>query len=415
MTRARLLLIFLLDLALCCTPMPAQRRWIVDRGGGPGVDFQDIPPAMAAANDGDSVLVRFVGPYSSFVVTKAIVVEATSGATCPTIEVRGVPRDRHARVDGFVVDGGNRLFEGHVKIADCAGAVHLARTHVLLGQSWDQGLGTVDIARCANVLLTDVRAGTAPSRTGIYKPGVSIADSRVIVQRSTLFGCHGFDSCEGVSPTQGSPALRAQRSIVVIVDSGLRAGDGGNAYQCNHGEYCGGNGGHAVDGDDIVVLGNSSLVGGNAGRSTLVGCTPSPGASASGRIQVTADVTTSGALTRGARRTPSLAWIVSSGTAALGTPTTWTMRGVPGTALWLFLGEHFAITPFPPWILPVVLTPAAVSTGGLGIDATGRVAVRFTVPAIAEWRGRTLFGQALALDPGTLALSLTNVGDLVLR
>ena len=46
-------------LALAAGTAVAQRTvWIVDRAGGPGVHFTDIPPAVAAARPGDRIEVR---------------------------------------------------------------------------------------------------------------------------------------------------------------------------------------------------------------------------------------------------------------------------------------------------------------------------------------------------------------------
>ena len=54
--------------------LPAQRTWIVDKKGGPGVDFTDIPPAIAAATAGDRIEVRAnAQPYTSFTLSKVAV------------------------------------------------------------------------------------------------------------------------------------------------------------------------------------------------------------------------------------------------------------------------------------------------------------------------------------------------------
>ena len=40
----------------------AADTWVVDASGGPGSDFTDIPPAIAAAVSGDVILVLFRRP-----------------------------------------------------------------------------------------------------------------------------------------------------------------------------------------------------------------------------------------------------------------------------------------------------------------------------------------------------------------
>jgi hypothetical protein len=47
-----------LSLTLVAGLLPAQRTWIVDRNNGPGTDFTDLPPAVAAAAPGDILRVR---------------------------------------------------------------------------------------------------------------------------------------------------------------------------------------------------------------------------------------------------------------------------------------------------------------------------------------------------------------------
>src|SRR5262245_39605371 len=104
--------------ALPCTPMgnpclaaalllaalaPAQRTWIVNKSGGAGVDFTDIPPAIAAAAPGDTV--RALGTssttYTPFTLTKALTVETNAGAQLysplvPLLRVAQIPAGRVA-------------------------------------------------------------------------------------------------------------------------------------------------------------------------------------------------------------------------------------------------------------------------------------------------------------------------------
>src|SRR5262245_14988350 len=60
-------------------PLLAQQTWVVDRLNRPGANFTDLPPAVAAAANGDTILLRGTGP-------------ATPGVayTAPTIDGRGL-------------------------------------------------------------------------------------------------------------------------------------------------------------------------------------------------------------------------------------------------------------------------------------------------------------------------------------
>src|SRR5262245_38115200 len=86
---------------------PAQRTWIVDKAGGAGVDFADIPPAIAAAAPGDTV--RVLGSssvnYSGFTLSKGLLVEAPGGAGIlsigTSIVITQLPAGQVAIVSGF--------------------------------------------------------------------------------------------------------------------------------------------------------------------------------------------------------------------------------------------------------------------------------------------------------------------------
>src|SRR5262245_10336186 len=86
--------------AIALALVPQQHIYVVDDGGGTGVDFIDLPDAIAAAADGDVLLVR-AGDYSHFELagkglhflgeTGARVVEPGSGQ--PSTTISAVPGD----------------------------------------------------------------------------------------------------------------------------------------------------------------------------------------------------------------------------------------------------------------------------------------------------------------------------------
>ena len=72
-----------LTAALCVLPVfgQASGTLVVDDDGGPGVDFTDLPAAVAAAIDGDTVVVR-EGTYDSFIVSgKALLILGDGSGT----------------------------------------------------------------------------------------------------------------------------------------------------------------------------------------------------------------------------------------------------------------------------------------------------------------------------------------------
>src|SRR5262245_40388752 len=78
-----------------------QTVWVVDQFAGPGFNFTDLPPAVAAAADGDVLLVR-AGQYSPFTLigkglrilgagaTTTFVRPLTSGSNTVTT-ISGIP------------------------------------------------------------------------------------------------------------------------------------------------------------------------------------------------------------------------------------------------------------------------------------------------------------------------------------
>ena len=74
----------------------AQNTWIVDAASGPGANFTDLPVAVAAAADGDEILVR-AGVYGMTTVTKALRITGEPGAelrsrrTDDVLLIQGLP------------------------------------------------------------------------------------------------------------------------------------------------------------------------------------------------------------------------------------------------------------------------------------------------------------------------------------
>jgi hypothetical protein len=78
MNRAALLPLSILPLLLLTAPVASQRTWVVDGLNRAGTDFTSLPPAAAGVADGDTVLVRSLGPSGIYLDpgtwTKAVTV-----------------------------------------------------------------------------------------------------------------------------------------------------------------------------------------------------------------------------------------------------------------------------------------------------------------------------------------------------
>ncbi len=107
-------------LALGLLPM----TWIVDAAAGPGSHFTDLPAAIAAAADGDTILVR-AGSYSTFAMTgRTLTIRGAGiGATIVNGSSHGVTQTPAGTVDVFsgMTIHGNLWANNaaHVTLTDC--------------------------------------------------------------------------------------------------------------------------------------------------------------------------------------------------------------------------------------------------------------------------------------------------------
>lgn len=161
--------------ALTLAALPAQRTWIVDALNGAGTHFLDVPPALAVAVHGDTVLVR---PAQGFPYTPG---RTTQGITL-----------LHARFDfargAFVVD-----------------ALPAGRAFVMAGvvSRDDDDPLRLELRNCAGAIhLSNVRSQDPGPTFPVAGGGVSIRDCALV----TLSNCG----------TWGSPALRAERSRALV-------------------------------------------------------------------------------------------------------------------------------------------------------------------------------------------------------
>lgn len=260
---------------LLATLAPAQRVWIVNKAGGAGVDFTDIPPAITAASPGD--IVRVLGnasvTYSPFTLSKALTVEARSGAMCygffitNAVTISNLPPGAVARISGLrvvpfmPVQATSR--GAAVSIVRCGGNV------ILSGLTYRHAL--LSALDSATVLVSDC----APTPTGHAPnwpegPTATIVRSGVVFQRSRVIGAYGQPGLELFPRTNGGPAIRVQDATVVCADTVVEGGPG--AGPGNNG--CGSNGGNGIEmqGGSCVLMGLSSLTAGAAGTSTSTSC-----------------------------------------------------------------------------------------------------------------------------------------------
>lgn len=262
---------------------------IVDDDGGPGVDFTDIPPAVAAALDGDRILVRD-GDYSAFTVDgKTLTVRATGSdaGIDGLVRLRNGAPDTVMRLIGFRLDSTERalLIEsnlGPISVTDCVLSGGNGANDPAPGGTFD-GFAAVEVLDCAAVSFIDCEAEggfgadlfDADHETGATAggPGLSMgADSNVYAYDSVFTG--GFGG--SVDDTEDLPGARGGHGAS-MVDGFLFAegctfrGRSGGSGGCGCGATCcsgGGSGGDGLrlDGSDPLAHYTASVfIAGNGG------------------------------------------------------------------------------------------------------------------------------------------------------
>jgi hypothetical protein len=396
--------------------LPAQRVWIVDQAGGPGVDFTAIEPAMVAASPGDRVEVRGPYAYGSFNVRKGLDVEATGGASVPTMGILNVPAGEWARVAGFRVTGDFFVWAEPLVAIQCSGQVLLSRMVI----SSIYPVPAVHLTRCSHVLLLDctVLGGTSNGKASYAGPALVADDTSLAAQRCRFEGGRAGNS-QGFNIAPGPPGgygLVARRSAVFAARTQCLGGDGGlgrgGFNQCP-GPGVGGTGAWV---DSVALfMDGCTLRGGRT--SNQIGCPiagDGPALNSAGpTAHVTQDAIIQGALLN-ALLIPPLTAISSPGSGTRGTTATLTINGPAGTIVLMHfdrLHDHLVLSGVDgPWLL----TGRAVGLALLGIGSNGTLLMPLAIPNDLALRNQWAFFQAVAVTP-TQQVSLTSLGDLRIR
>ncbi len=380
---------------LLSAALTAQTTWVVDAGGGG--HFLDVPPAIAAAQPGDRIVVQGAHTYSAFVVDRGVDVEAVAAAVVPTVEVVGVPAGERARVAGFRVqrEGG----VSSVSVRACAGAVLLVDLDEF-GPAFQTTVGRpgLEIRDCGGVY---VRGGTFLGQAGTSSGG---AGALLDAARAVLVGGRfvgGVDvSTFPSSGNRGETGVRLQNGSHAVL-AGVEV-VGGSASQ---GNIVGGDGGDAVGaftGSLAIVLAGE-LVGTPGGwGSWLFG---DDGYAARGHVRFASGCALTGRVDNAAtpiRVRPGLA--APAAIAAGGTMQV-QVDGAPGQLVGLAADLAFGYEPAPAFDGAFVLTPTAALVAVLQLDGLGLGSWSLAVPGTVAARHRDVFLQAVAVGPVGLVLT----------
>ncbi len=228
-----------LILTACWSTATAQTTWVVDQAGGAGAHFTDLPPAFAAAADGDTVLVRR-GSYSPGKVTTGIRLLCEPGVTTLALEVDGVGAGRSFLCKGLTARslGLFGLLTSSLTVRNCSGQLHFegctfsASTsptnpnaiavvidgahHVTFANSSLNTIGATD----SILSFSDCRV------TGMMEaPGLHLQNSHLLFADGEILG---GDALKGFGGTP-APAIRSTGSTILVTgrDATTRIAAGG--------------------------------------------------------------------------------------------------------------------------------------------------------------------------------------------
>lgn len=373
-----------LSAALLTTGVHAQGAsvWVLDEGGGPGVDFTVLQDALDSAADGDIVLVRD-GRYDPPPAFPPLPTTLTGKGLTLTADVGAAPV-----VGGLVVED-----------------LPVGRSVVLSGLDFD---ATLEVDACAGTVWIEDADLAPPSFIGLPLPLLVQDSDDVIVSGSTLHAgqqilvlVHGLDA-------RGSNVVLADCTLEGAqgYGSSSQGGDGlvltdGTLFATNT-TFTGGGGGCG---------GNGLALSGNDPAASSLGCTFEaglPGICTTGvlGVDVLDDAGTWTALPGSARS------FTADSPASTGTSVSVAYAGLPGDLVIGLYSFSTATTSIPALrgVLFVPLDDYALTLLGTA-GAGGDLALSVPLPQ-SQTAGARLTLQAAAFQPG-LGFTLTGPASLV--
>lgn len=232
-------------LAAACFTVPASAGDVLVVDPGQAGAFAHLPIAVAAAADGDIVLVR-PGSYSGTVTVDGLGVTIVGEGAVRLdgrIEISNVPAESEVLIGGLTVFGPDNRGEPAVEAVNCSGSVRVVDCE--LTGSLDDFNGIVlgrvgpgaEVSGCAEVAIIDsvLRGGQPTVYGGLtfgqnYKGGAGLVADQVrqlTLMRSVLRGNMGSSDIFGVGGDGGDGAVLTAVTSAHIAYSGFFGGPGG--------------------------------------------------------------------------------------------------------------------------------------------------------------------------------------------
>jgi len=213
--------------------------YIVDANGTG--QFTNIPPAIAAAQDGDVIIVM-PGAYSPFTLTKSLTIVGRGNVSAigSNLAISNIPAGNLAAVVNLRASG--------LSVANCAG-------HVIVQDVTPAAPGapfTLAVTSSADVRLRGLTTGS-----------VGPQSSRIEMTRCTIEGASGAPAPS--NPWDGEPGLASGGgNLLHMVSTTIVGGNGGDADS-----GWAGNGGTALilTANDLAIFSGGLLQGGSGGWS----------------------------------------------------------------------------------------------------------------------------------------------------
>lgn len=245
-------------LASLLATLTAQRIWVVDSMGGPGVDFTDLPAAVGAAASGDRIEVRPGAPglaYGGFTTSRGLTIFGVGGqiqlGPNPTITISNLSAGEVFSLSGFTTVRGNEL---RLRVTACAGRVHLENLHALEPGLFMPPLPSIHVTDSPLVTMRDVETFGAPA-VRIERGRVVLANCRLGLSSIGLGAGTGLDAIDA-TVSISEPIFRSSISVPAIVSTRSSVRIGGSTAAV----IAAGDAQWGVSGTPIVTNGGSITV-----------------------------------------------------------------------------------------------------------------------------------------------------------